>query len=127
MCSGSLYQSTTPLCRSTSPLCHSLVLVLMRRRIFCPRIKGMVDPLYCKAVARSMATCCDPLGHLQTLGVVVTNATLSPLLCAPSCCMFMCIQYNEVSMIVGDSFLQSSTLCCQVDLVLLTRCNNHFL
>jgi hypothetical protein len=120
MCSGSL-------CRSTTPLCHNLVLVLMRRRTFYPGIKGMVDPLYCKAIPKSMATCCDPPGHLQTLGVVVTSATLSPLLCVPSCCMFMCIQHNEVSMIVGDSFLQSSTLCCQVDLVLLTRCNNHFL
>jgi len=120
MCSGSL-------CQSTTPLCHNLALVLMRMRTFYPGIKGMVDPLYCKAVPRSMATCCDPPGHLQTLGVVVTNATPSPLLCAPSCCMFMCIQHNEVSMITCDSFLQSSTLCYQVDLVLLTRCNNHFL
>jgi len=55
----------------------------MRWNTLCPRIKGMADPLYCKVVPRSMATGCDPPSHLQTLGVVVVDVALSPLLCAP--------------------------------------------
>jgi len=77
LCSRSLCPWTTP------PFCHSSAPELIKCNILYPRIKGIEVSLYCKAVPRSMATCCDPLGHLQTLGVVVDDVALPPLLCAP--------------------------------------------
>jgi len=56
----------------------------MRWSTLYPGIKGMMDPFYCKAVPKSMATGYDHPTHLQILGVVVVDdAALSPLLCAP--------------------------------------------
>jgi hypothetical protein len=76
LCSGSL-------CQSSTPLCYSSATVLIRCSTLCPGTKGIEDSLYCKAVPRSMATSCDPQGHLQTSGVFVADPALPPLQCAP--------------------------------------------
>jgi hypothetical protein len=77
LCSRSFYPGTTP------PLCHNSTPELIKCGTFCPGMKGIEGSLYCKAVPKSMATRCDPPGHLQTLGVVVDDVVLPPLLCAP--------------------------------------------
>jgi hypothetical protein len=77
LCSRSLCLGTTV------PFCHSSASELIRCNTLYPGIKGIEGSLYCKALPKSTATRCDPLGHLQTLGVVVDDAALPPLLCAP--------------------------------------------
>jgi hypothetical protein len=77
LCSRSLCPGTT------APLCHNSTPKLIKCNILCPRIKGIEDSIYCKAIPRFMAIGCDPPGHLQTLGVMVDDFALPPLLCAP--------------------------------------------